>query len=506
MSRLYQYLQQHQAQTPQVEAVVEGETRWTYAQYLAQVDRLAAALAAQGIAKGDRVGLMLYNQKEFLVAFFALRKLGAVITPINIQMLPQDIAFVVQNSGMKLVIIDQSLYAHLQHVPLRFVIVGDTEAAHQQLSYQQLIEQNHPPVTMAHTEDTELAFLLYTSGTTGHPKGVMLTEKNIMANLEGFLGIVEFGEERLVLALPMFHAYGLIIALAAIVKAGTLILVPKFHPRSILEAVIEEKATMLPLVPTFFTILLELIARQGGVSVPHLRLCISGGASLPAPLLQKIEATLNTTVIEGYGMTETSPVLTLNDPKTGSIPGCVGIPLPNVQVKIVSDEGAPCPVGETGEILVKGDNVMSGYYNLPEETQTVFAEDGWLKTGDLGHLDAEGHLFISGGRKKDLIIKAGENIAPQSIEAVLYSHPAIKEAAVIGIPDERLGEDILAIVSFKEEQSATPQDIIRFCREHLSASYIPSKVEVMAELPKNATGKIIKKVLKEQIAQRIQSK
>jgi long-chain acyl-CoA synthetase len=503
MSKLYSILINNANRFPDKEAVIEGERRWTYREFLKQVDQAAAGFKEIAVNPGDRVGLMLFNQKEFLVSFFALRKIGAVVVPINIQMLPQDICFVIQNSGIKHMVIADSLFENIKDLPLRFVIVGDA-GKHVQ-SYESFMAEGaaQGEVPNANTPETDLSFLLYTSGTTGHPKGVMLTERNLLANIEGFGRIVDFGEQdRMILALPLFHAYGLIIALTGLNCGATMTLIPKFSPRGIVDAVVKEQATILPLVPTLFVVILEVIAKRGGIDTSHLRFCVSGGASLPAQLLQRIESVLNVPVIEGYGLTETSPVLTINDPKVGSIPSCVGKPLHNVQVRIVHEDNTECSTGEVGEILVKGENVMSGYFNLPEETRAVLTEDGWFRTGDLGHLDEAGHLFISGGRKKDLIIKAGENISPLSIEEVLYRHEAVREAAVIGIPDERVGEEILACVSLNEGQSVTAQELIRFCREHLSAAYVPSAVEFFDELPKNPTGKIVKKLLRESLAKR----
>jgi long-chain acyl-CoA synthetase len=503
MSQFYKAIAQNAQRTPAHEAVVEGTVRWSYQEFLQQIDLAAAGFKARQVNPGDRVGLMMFNQKEFLTCFFALRKIGAVVVPINIQMLPQDIGFVIQNSGVRHLVIADALYPNFNKLPLGFIIVGEAQDGHP--SYQDFLAtgQSAGDTPEVETPDSDLAFLIYTSGTTGHPKGVMLTERNILANIEGFEQMLDFNaQDRLVLALPLFHAYGLIVALTGIMVSATLTLVPKFHPRQILEATVKEKATVLPLVPTLFTVILELVQRQGGIDTPNLRFCVSGGASLPVQLLERIEATLHVPVVEGYGMTETSPVLTVNDPRAGGVPGSVGKPLHNVQVKILREDGTEAQTGEVGEILVKGENVMTGYYNLPEETRATLTQDGWLRTGDLGHLDTEGRLFISGGRKKDLIIKAGENISPRTIEEVLYRHEAVQEAAVVGVPHEKLGEEIVACISLKEGYSPTPQEILRFCRENLSPTYVPGAVEFFDELPKTPSGKIAKKLLREALAQR----
>lgn len=504
MSTLYKTLAQNIDRFSALEAVIEDSTRWTYRELLQQVDKAAAGFQAMAIQPGQRVGLMLFNQKEFLTCFFALRKLGAVVVPINIQMLPQDIAYVIQNAGLQHMVVSDAFYANLKQLPLRFVVVGQADAG--VMSYTDFLTLGESVGTAVHAEtaDTDLAFLLYTSGTTGYPKGVMLSEKNVLTNLQGFEAMLDFGDtDRMILALPLFHAYGLIVALTGLMAGAALTLIPKFHPKSIVEALVHEKATILPLVPTLYSVILDLVERRGGVALPDLRFCISGGASLPTPLLQRIESVLHTTVLEGYGMTETSPVLTVNDPAVGSVPGSVGKPLPNVQLKIVREDGTACAVGEVGEILAKGDNRMMGYYNLPDDTQAVMTADGWIRTGDLGHVDAQGYLFISGGRKKDIIIKAGENISPVTIEQVLYQIPAIHEVAVVGIPDEKLGEDIAACLSVKEGHSLTAKEVLQYSREHLSPTYIPARVEFFDELPKNPTGKIAKKLIREALSKRL---
>jgi len=500
MSQFYQTLKTTAEKRATHDAIIEGETRWTYSQFLQQVDQATLAFQTQGITPGERVGLMLFNQKEFLVCFFALRKMGAIVVPINIQMLPQDIAYVIQNAGMRQLVIADSFYPLLKQMPLNFIVVGETQEGG--LSYEQFLNTAEGAAQEVAQDPDQLAFLIYTSGTTGYPKGVMLSENNVTSNMAGFREVIHFYEtDRMVLALPLFHAYGLVVSLTCLMVGGAITLVPKFHPKKIVEALVSEKATILPLVPTLFTVILDLISKTGAVD-HELRFSVSGGAALPAPLLEKIEAVFHAPVIEGYGLTETAPVLAVNDPEIGSIPSCVGKPLPNVQIKIVSKDNTDCVTGEVGEVLAKGPNIMLGYYNLPEETQAAMTPDGWFRTGDLGHLDAEGRLYISGGRKKDLIIKAGENISPVPIETVLYAMEGIREAAVIGLPHEKLGEEIVACVALHEGQALSPQDIIRHCRALLAPAHLPGEVIILEELPKNPGGKVVKKLLREQLTHR----
>lgn len=490
-------------------AVIEEGVCWSYADLLEKAIRLASSLNAKGIKPGDKVAIMLMNQKEFLVSFFALRILSAVVVPLNIQMPPEDLRFILRHSESRLVITNPLFAKHFEGTPLPLLIAGEHPEAVSEMSWEAAVSAGNADFSIeAESLETlanpDLHVLIYTSGTTGQPKGVMLSEKNLIANLDGIhpvIGLVS--EDKGLLALPLFHAYGLMIGLYLLDQKGTLILVPNFSPKKILESIIQHQVTVLPLVPTMFGVMLQGMKKAGAEAFKALRICISGGASLPPQLLKDVEESLNIVVLEGYGMTEASPVLCVNNPKRGSIPGSVGKPLPNVALKLVNDE-----------IRVKGDNVMAGYYKNPEATAEAFDETGFLKTGDLGHLDEEGNLYISGGRIKDLIIKAGENIAPLRIEQVLYQHPAIQEASVIGVNDPKLGEDILACIQLKAdyiaqhgngsnqlgdaEQKSLEAELRKFCVSNLTPMLTPSYFRFYDELPKNASGKVLKKTLREE--------
>lgn len=487
---------------PGYPVILEDETQWSLTDFKQQVRRLASVLHAKGIQPGDRVALMFMNQKEYLVSLFAILHAGAVAVPINITLPPEDILYVILNSGTRFMLTTEAFAHHFDGKPLPFLVANQTEPKYD--SYEAAIEngdENFGGIPFG-TPDS-MRILMYTSGTTGKPKGVMLSEQNLISNLEGITPALQIhNTDRMLLALPIFHAYGQIIALYAMQQDTPLYLVPNFAPKKIMQTLVAGQITILPLVPTMFTVLMSGI-QKAGIPLPHLRACVSGGAALPEKLLKQIEAALDIVVLEGYGMTEASPVIAVNRPELGSIPRAVGLPLSNVEVKLVDDQNQAIEwqkgqVSAEGEIWVKGPNVMLGYYQLPEETtQTIDAEE-YLHTGDLGHLDAEGNLYISGGRKKDLIIKAGENIAPVRIEEVLYRHPAVLNAAVIGIPDEKLGEEIMACVECHADQSVTEAELKKFCREHLPALMAPAAVRIYSELPKGPSGKILKPVLREQ--------
>lgn len=479
-------------------AIIEGDIEWTYGGFAEKIRQLASALHAKGIQAGDRVALMLMNQKEFLLGFYALRYIGAVPVPINVQMPPEDIRYVIVHAGCKLVITNETFAPNFAGTPLPLLITGETRQ-----SFEEALNAGNPEFESPYRHQPGgMHILMYTSGTTGKPKGVMLSEENLVSNIEGFADRLHLmPEDRALLALPLFHAYGLIIALYLLDEGGTVALVPNFSPKKIMETLVVRKITILPLVPTMFTVLLQGLERAGIGSLPDLRYCVSGGASLPAELLKRVEQALGVILLEGYGLTETSPVLCVNDPAVGSIPGSVGRPLNNVEIRLATGEEQTRLAGgsndvETGEILVKGPNVMLGYYQMPEETRAVLTEDGYFKTGDLGHFDESGNLFISGGRKKDLIIKAGENISPLRVEEALYQHPAVQEASVIGVKDEKVGEEVMACVVMKPGMTVTSKELRTFCIERLGPLMAPAYFRFYEELPKNPAGKVLKKVLR----------
>jgi long-chain acyl-CoA synthetase len=508
MSLLFEKLLQNT--DPGYPVLVEDEAQWTLSTLREKAVRLASALQAKGIQPGDRVAMMFMNQKEYLVGFFGVLYAGAVVVPINIQLPPEDILYVILNSGSRLILTTQAFAPHFEGKPIPILVANQPEGG-MLPSFEDAVAQGNPNFAgVPSGDESAMRILMYTSGTTGKPKGVMLSENNLWSNLEGIHTRFKLGhEERLLLALPLFHAYGLIIGLYALHQLAPLFLVPNFAPKKIIQTVIEQKVSVLPLVPTMFSVVLNSLHKVGKENLSNLRVSISGGASLPEKLLNQIESTLDLMVLEGYGLTETSPVLAVNDRERGAIPKSVGKPLGNVDIKLVDDHGNRIPVepgreSAEGEILVKGPNVMLGYYNLPEETSKAFDAEGYFRTGDLGRFDAEGNLYISGGRKKDLIIKAGENIAPMRIEDVLYQHPAVLHAAVIGVPDEKLGEDIVACVELKPDQGVTEADLKKFCRDNLPPFMVPAAVRFYDELPKNPSGKILKPKLREENAHLLQ--
>jgi long-chain acyl-CoA synthetase len=501
----YKYLKSHAERQPGSSAIIENDCIVTYGELCEQVESFAAALSELPLKANSKIGLLCLNQKEYLVAYFGSLLKGLPVIPYNFLLKPEDLAFITQDAGIDTLVVDSAFVKPEVSPFFKFfknkILVGSADAdqvGEGTLRFEDFLKSGKKDnAFIKHERESGIPdVILYTSGTTAKPKGVMLNEDQFDENCTGFLEHLHItAEDSAIVALPLFHSFGNIMALVFCRVGATLILLKQFQPKSILASIATHKATFLPLVPTIYSFLIDLYAR-GGYDVSSLHTCISGGAALPKALLKKVEEVLGVTVIEGYGLTETSPVIAVNTMKDGSVPGSVGPVLPNVKVKIIDDMGNPVAQGEVGEILVSGKTVMSGYWKRIEETKKTIQPDGWLKTGDLGHLDEKGRLYISAGRKKDLIIRAGENVSPLAIENALMGHPAPAEVAAVGIADERIGEKVKVCVVLREGVEATEQELKDFCRKNLPAFMTPDLIEFHESFPKTATGKILKSQLK----------
>lgn len=501
----YQYLKAHAGKDPSHPAIIDGDTALSYGDFVSQIECFASALSKLKLNANSKIGLLCLNQKEYLVAYFAALLKGVPVIPFNFMLKPEDLVYITQDAGIDTLIVD-SAFVKPEITPFfKFfpnkILVGpaDSEQVGEgTLSWDEFMTMGDSSNSLTkHKRGESLPdVILYTSGTTAKPKGVMLEESQFDANCTGFLEHLHFTpEDKVIVALPLFHSFGNIMALVLLRSGATLILLKQFQPKTILESIAQHKATILPLVPTIYSFLVQLYAR-GGYDVSSLRYCISGGASLPEALLKRVEEGLGVTVIEGYGLTETSPVIAVNTMKDGSVPASVGPVLPNVELEIVDDSGKSVKQGEVGEIRVRGETVMKGYWNKPDATAETLSADGWLRTGDLGHMNEKGRLFISSGRIKDLIIRAGENVSPLAIENALMSHEAIAEVAAVGIADERIGEKVKVFAVLREGTQATEQELKELCRKKLPAFMIPDLFQFMESLPKTATGKILKSELR----------
>jgi long-chain acyl-CoA synthetase len=455
--------------------------------------RRAAGVAAQLIEKeklqpGERVALWLKNCPEFIPSYFGILLAGGVVVPINNFLKPDEVSFIVRDAGVRILITDESLAENIQKLNsllpelrcLRAEQISPAAARPDSVIGDQKLE-------------SDLAVLVYTSGTTGHPKGAMLSHGNLLANIESCRReLAAVDHDRFVVLLPMFHSFMMTVGmLLPILVGGSLVLIKSVHPpKNVIAEIIQRRATILPAVPQFFRALAHAEAPK---DFP-LRLCISGGAPLPAEILKEFTERMPVPLIEGYGLSEASPVVTLNPIKGPWKPGSIGIAISGVEVSIQNEEGAILGVGETGEICIRGANVMQGYWNQPEETARAMRA-GWLLTGDVGHRDADGYFFIT-DRKKDMLLVNGINVYPREIEEIIYQFPGVKEAAIVGVPDPRRGEQPVAFVSAKEGATLDGKAIQQFVRERLADYKVPKHVTVLPLLPRNATGKILKTELR----------
>ncbi len=502
----FQYLKAHAEKNPSHPAIIDGDTCLSYGDFVSRIERFASALSKLELNANSKIGLLCLNQKEYLIAFFAALLKGVPVIPFNFMLKPEDLAYIAQDAGIDTLVIDSAFVKpevapFFKFFPNKILIgpAGPDQVGEGTLRWEEFMVMGDPNglLKLHERADSIPDVILYTSGTTAKPKGVMLEENQFDTNCSGFLEHLHFtSEDRVIVALPLFHSFGNIMALVLLRSGATLILLKQFQPKTILTSIARHKATVLPLVPTIYSFLVDLYAR-GGYDVSSLRYCISGGASLPEALLKKVEEGLGVTVIEGYGLTETSPVIAVNTMKDGSVPGSVGPVLPNVELEIVDDSGKSVRQGDVGEIRVRAETVMKGYWNKPDETAQILSADGWLRTGDLGHLDDKGRLYISAGRIKDLIIRAGENVSPLAIENTLMSHPAIAEVAAVGIPDERVGEKVKVFAVLRDGNQATEQELKELCRKKLPTFMIPDMFQFLESLPKTATGKILKSELRQ---------
>ena len=471
----------------------------------AELDRLssnvAAALAARGIQRGDRVGLYCLNSDTFVIAYFGIFKAGATIVPVNLLLNPKEVAFILNDAGARALLYHEAFTPAVAALrgsvaSLEFAVcIGATNPLGD-IPFS-AFTINQPPCSLPALDPAEdLVAILYTSGTTGRPKGAMLTHRNLFFNTLSVQQALQLkpGQETLITALPLFHAFAATACmLAPLLYGNTLVPLPKFDPVLLADAIMATHATIFCGVPSMFTTLLRL----PDIHVPKLaglRFAVSGGSALPVEVLEQFEKKFGKPIYEGDGPTECSPVTCVNPIGGRAKPGTVGLPVPFVAMQIRDDNGAELPLGKIGEICVRGPNVMKGYWKLPDETREAFFGD-WFRTGDLGCVDADGYFAIV-DRKKDMIIVNGMNVYPRIIEEILYKHPAIRETAVVGEPNALHGEIPVAFIALKPDATATSAEIRAFCREYLGRHEIPRKVFFRSELPKNAAGKILKRELR----------
>nr|WP_232838191.1 long-chain fatty acid--CoA ligase [Streptomyces geranii] len=468
-----------------------GASAQTY-EDLERLSRRAAGLVrAHGIRPGDRVGLMLPNVPEFAVLYFGILRAGGIVVPMNPLLKEAEVAHYLTDSGARLL----------------FVWAGFREAAEAGVRFSRattvLVDPDGFPGVLAGSPETaevadrggdDTAVILYTSGTTGRPKGAELTHAGLGRNIDIAVDLMAIGADDVVFGgLPLFHVFGQTCSLNAAVRAGAcLTLLPRFDPAEAFEVLVRDRVTVFAGVPTMYVAFLNHPAATA-YDLSRLRVCVSGGAAMPVEVMTRFEDTFACVVLEGYGLSETSPIASFNRADARR-PGSIGTPVDGVEFRLVDDDGKDVLPGERGEIVVRGHNVMKGYWNDPSQTRAAI-RDGWFHTGDIGRRDEDGFHYVV-GRKKDMIIRGGYNVYPREIEEVLHSHPAVGEAAVVGVAHPVHGEEVIAVVSLRPHSTATPEELRTYARDRVAAYKYPRAVRIVDELPKGPTGKILKREIR----------
>lgn len=489
-------------------ALFWGEREYSYAELWDQSQQVAAQLIQRfGVKPGDRVGLWLKNCPEFIPSLFGILRAGGAVVPINNFFKADEVNYILADAGIDVLVTDAELGTHhraLEAARPRLKLFRVEEIDTWQRERPHGHPHSHPAADFSARGDArppevrvaraDLAVIIYTSGTTGRPKGAMLSHGNLLHNVESCRIVLQtVAADRFAVLLPLFHSYMLTVGLLLpLLVGGSVVLVKSLHPvRNAVQEILQRQATVLPAIPPFYRSLVN-------ASLPFplpLRICISGAAPLPAQILHEFEARFHIPLIEGYGLSEASPVVTKNPLDRTRKAGSIGLPIPGVEVSIQNDAGRLLETGEIGELCVRGGNVMLGYWQQPVETAKVF-RNGWLLTGDVGYRDHDGYYFIT-DRKKDMLLVNGMNVYPREIEEILYQFPGVKEAAVIGQPDHRKGEQPIAFVTANDGAVLEEKAIQHFLRRKLADYKVPRKVMFLPALPRNATGKILKTSLRE---------
>ncbi|WP_330960343.1 long-chain-fatty-acid--CoA ligase [Photobacterium sp. 53610] len=510
MLNLAAALQRNAVSQPDKIAIICGETQITYAQFNAIASQIANGLKAKGVQPGDRIALSCPNLPYFPLVYYGIQKAGAVVVPLNVLLREREIQYHLEDAQAKfyfcfegtaeLPMADAGIAAFQKVGGCEHMVVMTADQSQQEYKGMPtlfaLMKNQSSDGDCAYRSAEDTAVILYTSGTTGLPKGAELTQSNQYINALAAQNLMQMrGDDVHLLTLPLFHTFGQTVNMNAPVSLGcTLVMVPRFDAALVLELIEQHRVTIFAGVPTMY-ISLNLCKAEHDVS--SLRLGVSGGASLPVEVLRTFEGRFGIPVLEGYGLSETSPIASFNHLDKPRLPGSVGQPIQGVEIRVVDDNDQPVPQGEPGEIIIRGHNVMKGYLNRPEENDNALRH-GWFHSGDIGRFDEHGNLFIV-DRVKDLIIRGGFNVYPREIEEVFMTHPDVAMVAVIGIPSQQYGEDVKAYVVLKEGAIITETELQVWGKAQLAAYKYPRQVEIRQALPMNATGKILKKELKAEL-------
>ncbi|MRX72240.1 long-chain-fatty-acid--CoA ligase [Bacillus lacus] len=492
------------------EAVSFFGRKMSYKELLGLVQGFASALQSDGFQKGDRVAIMLPNCPQYVISYYGTLTAGGIVTQVNPMLVERELEYILNDSGAETIVVYDALYPRVKAIKentgLKTIIAVslkpgiDTEGA---MPFDAFLSTQTGQIRPAEiVPEHDVAVLQYTGGTTGRSKGAMLTHRNLVANvvqsLEFFKNDVRLGQERCLTVIPLFHVFGMTSCMNLTILGGnSMILLPRFEIEEVLNVIKQESPTIFPGVPTMYVAITNHPGAEA-YGIDSIRICNSGSAPMPVELLREFERKTGAKILEGYGLSEAAPTTHCNPSFADRKPGTVGLGFPATAYKIV-DVGTgenELPPGQLGEVIVAGPQIMKGYWNMPEETAAAVRE-GWLYTGDIGSMDEEGYLSIV-DRKKDMIIAGGYNIYPRDIEEVLYEHPAVQEAVVVGVPDAYRGETVKAFIVLKDGAAASEDDITAFCRKQMSAYKVPSYIEFRQELPKTSVGKILRRALREE--------
>lgn len=468
----------------------------TYGQLDQMVLGYACYLKKAGLKEGDKVVLSCINSPEFIYSYFGTVRNGGVIVPINLMLTMEEIVYIVKDSEAKFMIMHPVILQKAKltkaeiEKALGIILIVLDEELNQQIS--EVSTKGFEDFS----DENAISTFLYTSGTTGKQKAAMLTHKNLVINSKQcYIALHARQDDIYMCVLPMFHVFAFTTCILLPLWSGaTISILESFQPKEVIETLLRDDITIFMGVPSMYVVLLE--ACKKNIAFPKLRLAVSGGAALPVEIYRQSRELMKLPIVEGYGLTEASPAVAFNPPDGVQKEGSIGLPLPDTECKIIDEEDNELPTGEVGELAVRGGNVMLGYYNLLDETVKAL-RSGWLHTGDLAKKDEDGYIYIV-DRKKDMVIVSGLNVYPREVEEVIYQYPKVKEAAVIGLPDKLRGEYVKAFVVLKEGEECHSKELLRFMKEKLAAYKLPRHIEFVPSLPKNSTGKIMKRILKEQ--------
>jgi len=463
------------------------DRKFSYAELDRSVTLSAGGLKKEGLQKNDRVAILMDNCPEFIILYFAILRAGGVVIPVNTFLTPGEISFILNDSGCRILLYSENFLSHIEKIK------NDSKDVRLVL-FDQLPQQE---AELDKFDENDIAVFLYTSGTTGFPKGAMLTHKNLLSNAKACMEAMSVTyKDKVLLFLPLFHAFSFTVCVILPICAGaSIVLLASVKPFSkVIKSILRDRITLFVAIPTIYNILskkhLTFIAKLLMRFLIRIRLCVSGAASLPETTLYEFEKRFNIPLAEGYGLTEASPVVSVNPLKGVRKPGSVGLPIPGVEVSVIGEDSTKLPNGEIGELIVKGPNIMKGYFNKEEETQAVL-RNGWLYTGDMACIDEDGYLFIL-DRKKDLIIVDGMNIYPKEVEDVVWQHPCVDECSMVGIPDGKGSEITCIFIKKQENTSVDDKEIRNYLSSKVARFKIPKKIRFIEEFPKTATGKIKK--------------